>query len=216
MGSSEDIQSLHQKIDHLNTQMEGITSRLKAVDELKEDLALFANDAFAGVIDFLAEVDFHFRSADFLELMKKLLRNVRNLNRVMGQLESAVEWVEDVGPLAKDIFNDFVEKLDRLEKQGVFRSLQALGRVLQTLNERFTPEEVEDMGLRFVEAMSDAKRAVDAHELDSRRKVSLMGLFRKMRRPEVLRNMAMLLDIMGTVSLDGARKETKDETIEEV
>ena len=72
------------------------------------------------------------------------------------------------------------------------------------------------MGLRFVEAMSDAKRAVDAHELDSRRKVSLMGLFRKMRRPEVLRNMAMLLDIMGTVSLDGARKETKDETIEEV
>ena len=103
---SEEIKVLNDKIDFLTDQVMSVTSRLKAVDELKEDMALFASDAFTGIVNFLADVDFHFRSEDFIALIKKMLRNVKNLSRMMNQLESITELAEDVAPLAKEVFND--------------------------------------------------------------------------------------------------------------
>lgn len=230
MDTKEEIRLLHEKIDFLTDQVVGVTSRLKAVDELKEDLALFANDAFAEVIRFLAEVDFHFRSDDFVELLKKLFRNVNNLNRMMGQLESVVELVEDVRPLAKDIFNEFIEKLDGLEKEGVIQSLRSLGQVMKKLHANFTPEEIEDLGdqmMRMVkigfppppghlEMLADLRNTIQSYEFRPDEKVSLLKILKKLRRPEVLRNLNMVLDIAAAVSMEGNKKAEENEQKKEV
>ena len=212
---SEEIQVLNQKIDFLTEQVVSVTSRLKAVDEFKEDLALFANDAFTGLVNFLADVDFHFRSEDFMFLVKKMLRNVKNLSKMMDQLQSLMELAEDVGPLAKDMFNDLVNKFEQLEKDGLFTSLQSMMSGMKRLHDNFTPEQIEQMGDNHVKLLKLSNRLATPENLEKlekiadeiqkidfkkREKVSLFKVLRKARNPEVLRSIDLVLDIAAIIS----------------
>lgn len=207
---SEEIKVLNDKIDFLTDQVMSVTSRLKAVDELKEDMALFASDAFTGIVNFLADVDFHFRSEDFIALIKKMLRNVKNLSRMMNQLESITELAEDVAPLAKEVFNDMVEKFEQLEKDGLFTSMQSAFSGMKRLHENFTPEEIERMGDNHVRILKLSNRLatgdnleklerialeVEKMDLERRGKVSFFKILKKARNPEVLRSIDLVLDI---------------------
>ena len=207
---SEEIKVLNDKIDFLTDQVMSVTSRLKAVDELKEDMALFASDAFTGIVNFLADVDFHFRSEDFIALIKKMLRNVKNLSRMMNQLESITELAEDVAPLAKEVFNDMVEKFEQLEKDGLFTSMQSAFSGMKRLHENFTPEEIERMGDNHVRILKLSNRLatgdnleklerialeVEKMDLERRGKVSFFRILKKARNPEVLRSIDLVLDI---------------------
>lgn len=207
---SEEIKQLNEKIDFLTDQVMSVTSRLKAFDELKEDMALFANDAFTEVVNFLADVDFHFRSEEFIALIKKMLRNVKNVSKMMDQLESFTELAEDVAPLAKEVFNDLVEKFEQLEKDGLFRSMQSAFSGMKRLHENFTPEEIERMGDNHVRLLKLSNRlatgenlekleriAGEVEKMNFERKgnVSLFKILKKARDPEVLRSIDLVLDI---------------------
>lgn len=212
---SEEIKILNDKIDFLTEQVMSVTSRVKAFDELKEDMALFANDAFTEIVNFLADVDFHFRSEEFVALIKKMLRNVKNVSRMMDQLESITELAEDVAPLAKEVFNDMVEKFEQLEKDGLFTSLQSAFTGMKRLHENFTPEEIERMGDHHVRLLKLSNRlattenlekleriAVEVEKMDfeKREKVSLFKILKKARNPEVLRSIDLVLDVAAIVA----------------
>jgi len=214
---SEEIQVLNEKIDFLTEQVTSITYRLKAFDELKEDLALFTNDAFTEVVNFLADVDFHFRSEEFVFLVKKLLRNIKNISKLMTQLESFMELMEDVSPLAKEVFYDLVEKFELLEKDGLFKSLGSVMTGMRRLHENFTPEEIEQMGENHVRLLKLSNRLATSENLEKLEKitdeiekmdfkksenetVSLFKVLKKARSPEVLRSLNLLLEIAAIIS----------------
>lgn len=212
---SDDIKALNQKIDFLTHQVMSLTTRLKAFDEFKEDVALFANDAFKEVVNFLADVDFHFRSEEFVQLLKKVLRNIGNFSRIMDQLQSMTELVEDVSPLAKEIFNDLVEKFQQFEKDGLFRSMESALLAMKRLNENFTPEEIERMGDNHVRLLKISNRFTTAENLDKlemiaeqlhdlnqkeKQKTSLFKILKKARNQEVLQSVDLLLDLAAILS----------------
>jgi len=212
---SEEIQVLNKKIDFLTEQVVSVTSRLKAFDELKEDMALFANDAFSEIVNFLADVDFHFRSEDLIALIKKMLRNIKNISRLMTQLESITDLAEDLSPLVKEIFTDLVEKFEQLEKDGLFNSLESLMSGMKRLHANFTPEEIERMGDNHVRLLKLSNRLATPQNLEKlehisaeiekmyfkkREKVSFFKLFKKARNPEVLRSIDLVFDIAAIIS----------------
>ena len=212
---SEEISALHEKIDFLTQQVVSVTSRLKAVDEFKEDLALFANDAFSETVNFLADVDFHFRSEEFVVLIKKMLRNVKNLSKMMTQLQSITELAEDLSPLVKEVFNDLVEKFEQLEKEGLFDSLQIFFSGIRRLHQNFSLEEIERMGDNHVRLIRLSNRLATSQNLEKlehiadeiekvdfkkNEKVSFWKLLKKARKPEVLRSINLALDIAAIVS----------------
>jgi uncharacterized protein YjgD (DUF1641 family) len=213
--SSKELSEINEKLDLLTTEVSSITSRFKAWQELKEDIVLFSNDAFGEVIRFLGEVDFHLRSQDFLSLLKKLLRNVNNIAKTLAQLESVMEFKEDITPLVKEIFNDVVEKLDKLERDGVLKSLQSLLQVIVKFNERFSPEDVSRLGDGLIRITAMANRLMTPENLEKfektlnefekiefnrSRKVSLLKLLKKMKNPEILRSMDAMLEFAAVFS----------------
>lgn len=212
---SDEIKVLNEKIDFLTEQVMSVTSRLKAVDEFKEDMALFANDAFSEVVNFLADVDYHFRSEDLTQLIKKVLRNVKNVSRMMDQLESFTELAEDVAPLAKEMFNDVVERFEQLEKDGLFDSMNSMLAGMKRLNENFSPEEIERMGDNHVrllklsnrlatpqnlEKLEKISNEIEQLDFEQKKKVSLFKILKKARQPEVLRSLDLALDIATIIS----------------
>lgn len=224
---AEDIQALNQKIDHLTREVVAVTSRFKAWDELKEDLVLFSNDAFKEVINFLGEVDFHLRGQDFLFLIKKLLRNVNNLAKMMNQLESLMELKEDLTPLAKEIFNDLVDRLDKLEKDGLFASVNALLGVLNKLQHSFSPRDIAGMGdglIRLLKVINRFSRpenldklermadTIESYDFGREEKVSLFKLLKKARQPEVLRGLNHALNLVALMGQDKKKQGGKNGT----
>ena len=211
----QELKELNRKIDLLTDQVTSLTARLQPIDELKEDLVLFTNDAFGEFIRFLSEVDFHFRGEDFVQLLKKMLRNTRNFSKIITQLESTTELFEDLAPLAKDMFNDLVFKFEQFEKEGVFHSLELSLNGIRRLYENFSPEEIEKMGDNHVRLIKLSNKLTTAANLDKLEKiadeienlnlqepkrVSLFKILKKARSKEVLQSLDLLLDIAKIVS----------------
>ncbi len=207
---NEDIKLLNEKIDFLTEQVMSLTKRLKSVDDFKEDMSLFAKDAFNEVVDFMSDVDFHFRSNDFLCMIKKSFRNINNISKLLDQLQSFVEFTEDISPLAREIVDDFITKLHELEQKGILESLRRSVGIVETMSENFEPEDVTNFGNSMVLAMRTVKRftkpenltkieniieEIENYDFEKKRKVSLFSLFRKVRSKEVLRGADVMLDI---------------------
>jgi uncharacterized protein YjgD (DUF1641 family) len=212
---SEDIKVLNEKIDFLTQQVMSVTHRLKAFDEFKEDVALFANDAFGEVVHFMADVDSRFRGEEFVALVKKLLRNVNNISKMMDHMQGFSELVEDLSPLAKEMFSDVVDRFQQLEKDGLFKSMESVLAGMRRLHANFTPEEIERMGDNHVRLLKLTNRlattdnlakleriADEIEKIDFKRskKVSLFKIFKKARSQEVLHSLDLLLDIASIIS----------------
>ena len=212
---NEDIRKLNEKIDFLTEQVMSLTNRLKAVDDFKEDFSLFAKDAFDEVVNFMSDVDFHFRSKDFMCMIKKLLRNVNNISKLLDQLQSFAELTQDVSPLAREIVEDVNTKLYDLEQKGILESLRRSLKIIETLSENFEPQDVTNFGNALVLMMRSVKgftrpenlkkieriiEDVENYDFNAKRKVSLFRLFRKIKSPEVLKGVDAMLDFVNIAS----------------
>ncbi len=207
--SKDEIKLLHDKIDLLNSQVASLTSWIKPIEELKEDIGLFSTDAFNEIIKFLSDIDFHFRSQDFLFLIKKLLINVKNLAKMMDMIQSATEFMEDTKPLAKEIVNEIIETMHQFEQYRLFDSLKMMIEFPIKWNQNFTPEEIRqftDGMIKFAklftrisspENLAATEKIMDLIESADRgkkAKVSLFGTLRKLASKEVLRKLNLVLD----------------------
>jgi len=214
---SDDIKALHEKLDALNVQMSVLTTRLKSFDEFKEDMAIFSNDAFSEVIKFLADVDFHYKSGDFLFLIKKFLSNIKNITHLFDQLQSITDLAEDISPLAKEMVNDMIMKLHNLNEDGFFRTIDSLSDFFKKLSITFSEEDIGNMGDTVLELLKLANRIsspektenlkqvitlIESGELKKEKKPSLFKTFKKAKQKEVLGNVGYALDILKAMSIN--------------
>jgi uncharacterized protein YjgD (DUF1641 family) len=210
-----EIKELNEKIDFLTDQVMMLTSRVKTIDALKEDASMFAKDAYNEVVLFLDQVDPVFRGQHVIDLVRKLLVNMQNLGNLMNQLQSAVEFWEDVRPLAKDMFNSLTDMLFQLEEHRFFESIQSMMKFPIRFNEEFTPEDIhnmEDSLIRIlkvvnrfakpemVEKIENIADAVEKSDIKMDKNVSLFKVMRKLRSKEVLQNMNFALDYIKLIS----------------
>lgn len=208
------MQDINNKLDLLTGQMGTVMARIKRYDDFKEDLALFSNDAVNEIITFLSGVEFHLRSGDLLFLLKKLFMNVGNLTRIMDQVQSVTELLEDVTPLSKDIFNDIIEKLHKLEEEGFFKYLEAIKDIFRKCNDTFSPEDVAGMGNGFISILKLANRLnkpeyieklekiadiIENTEIKRDKKVSLLKIFKKLRSKRVMQNAGIAIDFINKI-----------------
>ncbi|MCI0477618.1 MAG: hypothetical protein L0Y55_15340 [Anaerolineales bacterium] len=173
--------NLNEKIDALTTQVEYLTEQARLAErgrgeraELMRDLIPIANDAFRLTTEQLQEIQDYVDLNDLLRLFKRVLRNGRNFEKMLDQLESALDLVETVGPLTDAAFGKTVDALETLERKGYF----ALARGgIQTAD-------------KIVAALND-----DTQPLDT----SLLALARQMNAPAVRRGLALMLRVLSIV-----------------
>jgi uncharacterized protein YjgD (DUF1641 family) len=212
---STEIKELNEKIDFLTSQVMILTDRVKTIDALKEDASLFAKDAYNEVVQFLDQVDPVFRGQHVIDLVRKLLINMENLGNLMNQLQSAVEFWDDVRPLAKEMFNSLTDILFQLEEYRFFESIQSMMKFPIKFNEEFTPEEIHNMEESFirilkvvnrfakpeiVDKIEDIAQAIEESDIKMDSNVSFFKIFRKFRSKEVLQNLNLLLDYITLIS----------------
>lgn len=213
------LAELNQKLDRLATQVDFLTEeanrqkrRQQEWDELKDDLIPIGNDIFRLTVEQLEEIQHHVQIEDILRLLKRLLRNTRNLEQMLDQLESLTELWQDVNPLTQDMFLTILARLDEMERKGYFVFLQGGLDIADRIVTSFTEDDVRQLGDNIVLILQTVKEMTQPEIMTMLRNTanvvkdeepvdtSLLSLIRQMNDPAVRKGLAKTLQVLKSMS----------------
>jgi uncharacterized protein YjgD (DUF1641 family) len=211
--------TLERKLDLLSEQVAFLAQeareerrRREEWDELKAELTPIMNNAFRMSVNELAEIGNDFQLEDGLRILKRLLRNMRNVEAAIDQLESFTDLWESVSPLSRDAFLVAVQQLQELEQKGYFTFLQGGMEVLDRIVTAFTEEDIRQLGDNVVlilqtvkemtqpEIMNLVHNTVEAAKVEEPSDPSLLSIVRQLNDPAVKKGLARTLNVLKTVS----------------
>jgi uncharacterized protein YjgD (DUF1641 family) len=180
------------------------------MEELKRDMIPIVNHMIKLTIDELAEVGSEFQAEDLLFMLKRLLRDTRLIVDGLDRLESMAELYDETRLLSKQVFNQAVVTLDRLERDGYFVFARGGWRIVERIISEFGEEDINALGDNIVtilktvrnltqpEIMAMTNNALGALQTDipSEQNPSLWMLLRDLSDPKVRRGLARLLNMV--------------------
>ena len=211
---------LNQKIDTLTAQIAYLSEQAQIAErdrqsrsELMHDLTPIANHAFQLTVEQLEEVQEYIDLADLLRLFKRLMRNGRNLEKMLDQLESISDLMDTVGPLANEGFGKVVDTMAEMEHKGYFGFARGGMRMLDNVVTSFNEEDVDHLGENIVLILNTVKDMTQPEilnfvrntlltaekEIEKPVDISVLGLMKQMRDPEVRRGLALTMRVLHVV-----------------
>jgi len=182
----QQLETIQQQLATVQAELAERNRRLAEFEELRDDLALVANDVTRAAIDELDDLTPFVRTGDFLALLKRLLRNTHRISDAVQSLDSAASLVEDAQPMFHDWFNQVIMRLDEMERQGYFqaaREARDLAGVLVDIAEKH----------QLLPALKHAAAATAQADPKQLENYSMWRLYREFRRPEVRRALGAML-----------------------
>ena len=216
---NQELLELNRKVDALTEQMAFLAEearqqqrRRQEWDELKNDLTPVASEMYRLTVQQLDEVDQYVQLEDGLRLLKRLMRNTRNLEQMLDQFESFGLMWQDVNPLTQEAFLTLMGRLDEMERKGYFSFMRGGMGIMDQIVTSFTEEDVRQLGenvvliLRTVkemtqpEIMTMMQRTAVSLQEEPVENVSLIGILRQLNDPAVKRGLSKTLNVLKTVS----------------
>jgi uncharacterized protein YjgD (DUF1641 family) len=214
------VAELHQKLDLLTTQVSYLTEQAQRAErasqeraELMRDAMPIVNDVFRISVEQLEEVQEYVDLADLLRLAKRLLRNGRNIEKMLDQFESIMDLVQTVGPLSDEAFSKAVDLLQTAEHKGYFRFAEGGARIVDNVMTSFTEDDVNRLGDNVVLMLNTVKDLTQPEILGFVRTLmaqaevqvakpvntSLPALLGQMRDPDVRRGLTLTMRLLKLV-----------------
>ena len=199
----EQINSINRKLDVILEEIELQKKHRREMEDLKDDLTRVGKDIFKSAVIELEEVHDHLETSDILYLGKKLLRNVKNIIKMIEQLENAMDFIEDFSPVFRDSTIDFMYKLDEYDRKGYFEFFKELAHITDTIVTSFSAQDVRRFGDDIVTILNTAKNlspnmlnavnnallAYNNLDFSESEKVNITKLLREINKPEVKRGL---------------------------
>jgi uncharacterized protein YjgD (DUF1641 family) len=207
----KDLALIHEKLDYLTEQIETQRRQQQALDELKHDLIPIANHMIKLTIDELEEIGTAFELEDLLFLLKRVLRDTRMWVSLLDRLESGMDLVDEATLLGKQVFQNAVETLDRMEHDGYFAFARGSWYLLERIVHEFSEEDLRVLGdnivtiLNIVRSMTQpevltlASNALDALQVETPengKAPSTFALVRQLSDPKVRLGLARMINLV--------------------
>jgi uncharacterized protein YjgD (DUF1641 family) len=226
----QSIVELNQKLDLLTVQVQYLAEQAQFAErqrqdraELMRDLTPIVNDVFRITTEQLEEVQEYVDLNDLLRLLKRLLRNGRNLEVMLDQLESFIDLLQTVGPLTDSAFSQAVEQLAIAERKGYFVFAKGGLRIVDNIVTCFSEEDVKLLGDNIVlilqtiksmtqpEIMNFVKNTVAVVEQETQAPVDISygALLGQMRDPNVRRGLALTMRVLHTLGTQTTEPVTR-------
>lgn len=216
----QSITELNQKIDLLATQVQYLAEQAQAAErarqdraELMRDLMPIANDAFRLTTEQLEEIQEYVDLGDLLSLLKRLLRNGRNFEAMLDQLESAMDLLQTVGPITDSAFSKSIDLLAEAERKGYFAFARGGLQIADNIVTSFSEDDVKRLGenvvliLNVVKGMTQPEIMtfvnntimVASREVEKPIDASLWAILGQMRDPAVRRGLALTMRVLSVI-----------------
>lgn len=218
--NDQSLEELNRKVDALTEQIAFLTEearqerrRRQEWDELKNDLTPIAGDLYRVTVRELAEVDGYFSSEDVLRLVKRLIRNTRNMEQMLDQLESFAAIWQDAGPLTQDAFLALMNRLEEAEQKGYFTFIRGGMEIVDQVVTSYSEEDVRQLGDNIVLILDTMKEMTQPEIMmilrstaetlsddEPSEDISMFQLLRQLNDPNVKRGLSKTLTVLGNVS----------------
>ena len=215
---TESIIILNEKIDRLTEQVAFLAEearqqqlRRQEWDDLKDSADPIIKHIFQLSVEQLQEVEQDVQLEDLLRLSKRVLRNIRNFELLLDQLESGLELVQDITPIGHNAFLSMMKQLQEMEQKGYFVFLQGGLEMMDKVVTSFTEDDVHQLSdnivliLKTVKDMTqpeimnmvhDTIEVVEEEPTDT----SLLGIVKQLNDPAVKKGLVKTLNILKNVS----------------
>jgi uncharacterized protein YjgD (DUF1641 family) len=224
--ATDRIVELEHKLDAMSGQLDLIAEELREQrlrrqqwDELRSDLSPIAAEAMTLASNELESIQEFVQPEDMLRLLRRILRNTRNIEDGMARYESLMDFLDDAGSLTTEAFVKIMNTLESFEQRGYFEFANAGLGIVDQIVTAYSKEDVEALGenvgqmldivknLTQPEMLAVATRMLDAvqrqqaaAELEPAEPPGLFALAGQMRDPEVRRGLARALNTFKVVS----------------
>lgn len=215
------VQALAGQVQWLTEQAEDDRRRRREWDELRADASPILKEAYGAVVQEMSALDPYVHLEDVQELLRRLARNTRNMNQALDLVESGFELAHDVAPLTNDMMAGAVDALDAAERKGYFGFARQGMYVVDRVITSFSEEDVRQLGDNVVLILNTVKALTQpemmnlvnnltqgfhaAEEQVAEQPVTLLGLLRQIRDPDVRRGLAITLETLRRVSQQAPR-----------
>ncbi len=214
-----------ERLDRLEAQVAPVAESARSMRELKEELTPRVNEAVQALIVGLADIEADFQLEDLTYLVKKMLRNVNNLNYTLDQLKNIIDFVQTAEPMLKTTVPQIIFYLGELEQKGVFRLLSASLDIVKNISASFSTEDLEQIGSGMVTLAGALKKVTEpqavaflskAAEIPGQvdpsqaKDVGLFGLLGALGDSEVKKGMGVLMELTRGLSLLKGESTTQD------
>ena len=214
------LEALAAQVSFLTEHAERQQRRQQEWDELKADLTPVVNDMYLVAVEHLSEVEPYVQLEDLVHLLKRLARNTHNIERMLDQLESLFDLLQDVSPILNDAVLSAIQELDAMERRGYFALMREGRYVLDNIADAFGPEDARQLGENIVTILTTVKEMTQPEVMSTvqnlagtMRKVetdpqvidtSMWGILRQLRDPQTRRGLAMTLQMLRAVGEEQA------------
>ena len=221
-----DLVILNQKIDYLTEMMEAQRKRQLELEELQRDMVPIVNSMIKLSIDELAEIGNDFQVEDLLFLFKRLLRDTNILIDMIDRLEAVHGLAQEVELMGKPMFNQVVEWLDKMERDGYFDFARGGWKIMERIVSEFDEEDIDALGDNVVTILSTVRNmtqpeilaiannavgAISEEPADIPQKVSTWMLLKEMSNPEVRRGLLRMLEIVKVLGEQPASNQDQNQ-----
>ncbi len=209
----EQINTINSKLDIILEEIELQKKNRRESEDLKDDLMRVGKDVYETAVDELEEVHDSIQTGDILFLFKKLLRNVNNISKSLEQIESIRGFVQDFGPISRQLSIDTMNKLDEFDRKGYFDFIRELNRALDNVVTTFAVDDVKALADNSALIVRTLKNLTDPEILEKinttlstikniniDKNVSMFDLMKELNSKETKRGLAMTLKILKTFS----------------
>jgi len=209
-------QAIMERLDRLEKEIFVLTDTARSLRELRDDLTPRVNETVQELIKGLVEIEADFQLEDLTFLMKKVLRNTRNMTWSIDQLKNLIDFLRTVEPLLKSTVPQAIAYLDMLEHQGVFLIMASMLGVLQKIAQTYTPRDIDQIGNGLVDLVGVAKKLTAPQalnllhraaeipltvDLSQAKEVGPFGMVFALGNSEVKQGMGVLLELTKGLSL---------------
>ena len=224
--TTDRIVELERKLDTMSGQLDLIAEELREQrlrrqqwDELRTDLSPIAAEAMELASNELEAIQDFVQPEDMLRLLRRILRNTKNIEDGIARYESLMDFLDDAGTLTNEAFVKILTTLEAFEQRGYFEFAQAGLGVVDQVVTAYSKEDVEALGENVVqmldivknltqpEMLAVATRMLDAvqrqqaaAELEPAEPPGLIALAGQIRDPEVRRGLGRALNTFKVVS----------------
>lgn len=212
------VEELDGKVDRLLCLLEKERCARAGVTDLMGEAAPIARAAYESLARTLHERDIDLSEVGDLAL--RLAESAGDLERALATFRGLTSLVDDVGGLGGEAYDLLAARLDELDRRGYFTfargGLQALDRIVTSFDE----EDVQALGDNIVLILETVKEMTQpdimrmlqrsfamVREGEDPKKVSLFGLLREMRDPEVKLGIHRMLTLLRGMARLGPEDE---------
>ncbi len=208
---SKQLEDINQKLNIISQQMLESQKRQKEFEELKDDMSIIGKDMFNAAVEELEDVAPYFDTKDLIYLVKKLLRNTRNLNTMLTQMEGAADLFTDLKPLGKQMFDELMDSLNEMDRKGYFEFFSEAIKIVDTVVTSFTVDDVKLLKDDIVSILMTIKNITQPEmlssvnnalgffqkmDIDVQEDISYFALLKQLKDPEVKRGLSFMLEFV--------------------